>query len=434
MMLSPPDKSGPDKSARCRRPRLHFAAAFPPPVHGQSIINGNMLRAFQHGFDADIVVDDIGPKNASRSFQYHLSRAGAVARCVFGILKAPAPPTVYNVKESGLGQVYNFAIALAVRARRGRLVLHHHTSAHSRRRERAFAALSAVNARNCRHIVLSEQMRRDLVDLYALAPADVITLPNAAFYQPLPGRVPAPLPRPFRVGIVSNHSRAKGLDLFLDIIEQADKSGLNICGVIAGPIADDELKARVVSLASARPGLLDYRGPLAHAEVVDVIRTLDLFLFPSRYRHEAQPLVLIEALRCSVPVIGSDAGYISELIGDEGGWSFAIASDFCRRAVGQIAALHDDPASAAAARLRAWTRFMTIQADAVKACDAALVTLEDFIRDTGVAEPIPASPKTRPLAARFFDRRSPIRGRPVAAPAKRADETPRTKTADLSRP
>ena len=42
---------------------------------------------------------------------------------------------------------------------------------------------------------------------------------------------------------------------------------------------------------------------------------MDVFVFPSRYRFEAQPIVLIEALSHGIPVLAPTIGYISELLG-----------------------------------------------------------------------------------------------------------------------
>ena len=45
---------------------------------------------------------------------------------------------------------------------------------------------------------------------------------------------------------------------------------------------------------------------------------IDLFLFLSRYKYEAQPLVVLEALSFGVPAIVSRRGYTSEIVGDAG--------------------------------------------------------------------------------------------------------------------
>jgi glycosyltransferase involved in cell wall biosynthesis len=117
---------------------------------------------------------------------------------------------------------------------------------------------------------------------------------------------------------MSNLSREKGLDTFLDCLRSARLAGLDLHAVLAGPAASDEV-ANMVADAKAEFGdRLKVLGPVSGASKQAFFRSIDVFLFPTRYRVEGQPLVILEALSHGVPVVASRQGYCAELVGNAG--------------------------------------------------------------------------------------------------------------------
>jgi glycosyltransferase involved in cell wall biosynthesis len=62
-----------------------------------------------------------------------------------------------------------------------------------------------------------------------------------------------------------------------------------------------------------------YLGPLYGDAKQRFYEQLDIFLFPTRYANEAEPLVVFEALRSGVHVIACDRGSIPEMLANGAG-------------------------------------------------------------------------------------------------------------------
>lgn len=70
------------------------------------------------------------------------------------------------------------------------------------------------------------------------------------------------------------------------------------------------------------PGVMQFMGSVAHHAIPDYLKALDMLILPSRTRRtwkEQFGRVLVEALACGVPLVGSDSGHIPDLIRRTGG-------------------------------------------------------------------------------------------------------------------
>jgi glycosyltransferase involved in cell wall biosynthesis len=164
----------------------------------------------------------------------------------------------------------------------------------------------AVAGRRLRHAVLDDGMGAELSSRYGIEPDRVVVTDNAGL-MPLSS---APPPDAVRRGVVhlSNLSAEKGLAAVLEV---ADRTGIPVR--LVGPPSKDA----VVLLADAgRRGVPFTAVGARHGEE----KTLELhaarcMVFPSSYRHEAQPLVLYEAVAAGcVPIVWRN-GWIGEQLG-----------------------------------------------------------------------------------------------------------------------
>lgn len=131
----------------------------------------------------------------------------------------------------------------------------------------------------------------------------------------------APAPRPaesaaFVVGYAGRLVEEKGVDLLLEAVAALPGVRLFILG--SGPLR--------AALERAAEGLglgerVEFQGTLPSTRMPAFYHQLDALVLPSRSRPnwiEQFGRVLVEAMACGVPVVGSDCGEIPHVIGDAG--------------------------------------------------------------------------------------------------------------------
>ncbi len=147
---------------------------------------------------------------------------------------------------------------------------------------------------------------------------------------------------PFRIGYLGRLVPGKGVDTLL-------RAGQELAGDWRMEIrGDGESKASLAALAQSL-GIADrveFAPYVSSVEVPTYLNHLDALVLPSRTTpswKEQFGRILIEAMACEVPVVGSSSGEIPNVIGDAG---LVFPEDDASALRGRLAALMDDPALA----------------------------------------------------------------------------------------
>lgn len=193
-----------------------------------------------------------------------------------------------------------------------------------------------------------------------------VETPSCVLFNPVDLGEFSPAPRPpavdeWRLLAAGTHYQPWRV---LDPIEAARllrdagrKVRLTIAGELRWPNAQQE-----VASAIARAGLGDavtLRGAFTQAEAVRLFHDAHVMLHP-KY-HDPCPTIVIEALACGVPVVGSRSGGMPELVGDDGGvlidvplsWDSPSSPAPSKLADAVTRSMREWPARHAAARARA---------------------------------------------------------------------------------
>ena len=122
----------------------------------------------------------------------------------------------------------------------------------------------------------------------------------------------------FVVGYVGRLVRAKGLLYLIEALARIE-------GVTLLVVGDGPLREEMAELAHRLGVETVFAGVVPHAQIVDYMNAMDVMVLPSLTTPSYDPgfkeqfgHVLIEAMACETPVIGSNSGEIPHVLGDAG--------------------------------------------------------------------------------------------------------------------
>lgn len=176
---------------------------------------------------------------------------------------------------------------------------------------------SALASRAQAVVAVSDDVRDDLLWTLGRPPQEIQVIPNGRDeeqFRPRPElRTPPARERLERrapvVAFVGRLSEGKQPLRFLRALAELRQRGMSLSGLVVG---DGPLAGTVRSAALA--GGVEVLGE--RADVADVLRGVDLLVFPSDPDGEGMPGVLIEAGLCAVPVIATRVAGVSAVVED----------------------------------------------------------------------------------------------------------------------
>ncbi len=343
--------------------------AVPPPVHGMALAFAAVVKRLRaEGFD--VAVFDVSAADGRRSAVAHVRKFWRYVAIAASLLRAGggAADVLYICISGGYGLLFDILLLAVCRAAGIRIFIHHHSFAYLNawRWDARLAFFCAGQA--ARHIGLRAEMATALTRVYGIPADRILNLSNSWFVPNSPQTRDGALRC---VGFLSNLAPGKGLDVVLRVAAGlvAQKSPLRV--LVAGPCTEPALQRQIQSARDS--GLVEWLGPVYGQAKQDFFESIDVFLFPTRYANEAEPLVIWEALMAGAPVIAYRRGCIAGQVADAGivvdpQEDFAAqAMDVlkrwtCQKDVFQkfVAAALARAADEAAATAAAWARFATL--------------------------------------------------------------------------
>lgn len=123
---------------------------------------------------------------------------------------------------------------------------------------------------------------------------------------------------PLRVLFMGAVGRAKGVDVLLDAVEALSGRGADAHLTVAGPWASAEdrsvLEARLDEWVEA--GRATVLGVVGGAAKARALSEADVFVLPTRYPYEGQPLAILEAMAARLPVVAAPRAAIPDMVED----------------------------------------------------------------------------------------------------------------------
>jgi glycosyltransferase involved in cell wall biosynthesis len=358
---------------------VSFVGPLPPPVNGFSSVCGMMLERLRTRMPVEVF--NRAPKLRARAL-------GTLRQLIYparylGLCIGRRDVVLYLALSGGRGQLVDLIYVLISKLFRRPVFVHHHSFVYINSPSWLNRCVFAL-VRNATHIVLSPNMGEALMRVYGLNPGVVSVLSNAAFYDSEhEARAPGNDSAPLQLGFLSNITFEKGIVEFFRILEKLNQGGIDYRAHIAGPLAPDARQTFDTLLGAAND--VEYVGPVYGGQKEQFYRQLDVFLFPTNYANEAEPLVIYEAMRQGVHVIACDRGAIAEMLCNGAGLAFS-REHIVEAAAAHIAKFNEDRHALAAAK-----RMSMQQAERV-GC-ASKVALENLLACMqGTHEPARISP------------------------------------------
>lgn len=290
----------------------------PPPVNGLAVITAGMLSLLARHHD--VSVQNVAPGSPSRNLRYHLERARKFSAAAGALVRGRRQPgqVLYLACDGGLGLLYSLALTVLARQLGYQTVLHHHTFAYADKSSLLMRLIMRFDGPGLAHIFLCQRMQDAFSRTYG-PPTTGHVVSNACFVAPRPAASAGTAPgATLTIGLLSNLSQAKGLHLFVDLLREMRRRGNRVRGILAGPVAASE------DAAFLEAAMDDLGDDLVHIGAVDGVRKdqfydqVDVFVFPSRYRYEAQPTVLFEALSAGNLIVTFDRACMGDQIRGHG--------------------------------------------------------------------------------------------------------------------
>ena len=297
--------------------KLLVLAQIPPPLHGQSA----MVRTLVAGLPAEgVELQHVNLRLSRDAADIGRWRPGKLLAVLDGCASALGVrlrhgcDTLYYIPAPAKrGALYrDWLVMLLCRPFFRRLVLHWHaaglgewlrTRATAPERWLSQFLLGGADLA----IVLSPVLQPDAS---ALAPRAVAVVPNGI---PDPGgaraRSPSSDGTPFQVLFLSLCSRDKGLFAAAEAVVAANqaspRSTPRFTLVAAGSFPDSTTAHQFDELCRAHPAALRYAGHVTGAAKTALLQNSHCLCLPTTHPAEAQPLVLLEAMACDLPIIAT---------------------------------------------------------------------------------------------------------------------------------
>ena len=273
---------------------IFLIGPIPPPVDGRAQSTAwlkDALRADGH---------------AVRVFDTHVRPFIKMLRCLSAaatLLFRVRPERVIVVASGDLGLLAESIPLLAARLRRVATTMTHHSAHYVRGESWLFRLALATGGSKVRHAVLDEAMRVEISRAYGIDQRRVVVVDNAGLMPASPCVETVAS----RTGVLhlSNLSVAKGLSAVLEV---AARTGLRVR--LIGTVSPEA--SAVLADARSRGVPFECVGPRHGNDKHRALTAGRCFLFLSSYQHEAQPLVLYEAMAAGCLPVVWDAGWIGQ--------------------------------------------------------------------------------------------------------------------------
>ena len=220
----------------------------------------------------------------------------------------------YIQENSGLGKIYDISFMLLFLVLKKKCFYHNHGYKKINRYD-IFAKITQLfSAYGMKNIFNTELEAKNFIRIYGHTNYTIIS--NSIFIKSPEKRIRKTLNNGYyKFGLISNLNKAKGLDLFIEIAQNALLENNKWSFHLAGPILQKKnyYKDQIRNTKNIK-----YYGPIFDSkEKENFYQNLDFFIFLSTYKHESEALVILESISNGCIPIVYNQGQVASLTPDK---------------------------------------------------------------------------------------------------------------------
>jgi len=300
-----------------------FAADFPPPFHGESVMVRNIVESdFANEFNLQFV-DTTPVRNVKEiDGKIGVRKIFSTAKAFISILKKLFSEDVdifyKNLSSTKNGFLRDFILCIPAVLSGKKIILHMHCSNFGDfYSKQGFFVKKLVRFLLNRAELLIVPCELHRLQFKGIVESDkIVSVPNGtgSFSN---RKKKFNLKEP-TVLFLSNLFESKGYFVLLEAIPLVLKSCPGASFVFAGAETEDFNRQRVDSFLRMH-GLEEkvlFTGPVSGKAKENLLKNADLFALPTFYRREAMPVTILEAMAFGLPIVSTDTSSIPFIVKD----------------------------------------------------------------------------------------------------------------------
>ena len=243
----------------------------------------------------------------------------------------------YYVLSGGKGLLFDLLIIIYLKILNKKIYIHHHSFSYLNNYSYLIYILSVIGKNNVTHIVLCDIMKKKLKQykfikkIKVLSNIILINKINSLKY----------LKKKIKIGFISNIDFDKGIKEYFEIFNNLNNK--NFEGLVAGPFLNHRVEKFVLKKIKIKKNI-KYLGPIYDKRKKRFYRDLDVLLFPSHYKNEAEPLVIYEAQSYNIIVISNSLGCTKAMIKNaKDGFLISKKKEFIKKATQILLKIQSNP-------------------------------------------------------------------------------------------
>lgn len=344
--------------------RILFIVQLPPPVHGASIMNNLVINSeiIKREFSIDVInlqfaksIKGIGKFSLTK-----ILKSAIYAIEIFKRINFFRPDLIYfTLSATGYAFYRDAFYVLLMKMLNIKIVFHLHGKGIKKKanESRLKKMLYKKVFNNTEVICLSKKLMTDIENVSNSIP---YVVPNGIQVKQKSTKFDINKKDSFtQILFLSNYIRSKGVIDLMDALNIINIQGLKFKIKFVGAPYDITIEF-LESLAQKYrlSEMVEVTGPLYGEQKIKEFQNADIFVFPTFYKNEAFPLVLLEAAQFCLPVISTYEGGIPDIVVD-GESGFLVDSQNPELLAEKIAILLNNKDLGIEMGKNAYNRFMT---------------------------------------------------------------------------